>query len=131
VMTRTARRLTLSTPATRKTLRTVRRDLRRWLCDAGVDRDIAADVVLAVWEVCANAVEHPLDPASRTLVVEAGIEAESIRVTVSNSGEWRTPARRATRGLGLPMVKAMMDDVRIRTEAHRTEVLMVRRLATS
>jgi anti-sigma regulatory factor (Ser/Thr protein kinase) len=130
-MARTSHRLSLTTPATTAALPTVRSDLRRWLDDAEVDEPIAADVVLAVWEVCANAVEHAVDPRSPTLVVDAAITSRSIRVRVRNSGGWRAPVRRATRGLGLPLVRAMMDDVRIRTEIQGTEVRMVRSLATS
>jgi len=126
-----ARPLQLTLPATTSAIRAVRSDLRRWLGEAGVDDDTAAGVVLAVWEVCANAVEHPVDPRTPKLVVAAEIDSRSVRVSVRNCGRWRTPVQRATRGLGLPIVKAMMSDVRIRTEAHGTEVRMVRSLAPS
>ena len=44
----------------------LRTELRAWLAGTGVDRETAEDVVLAAWEVCANAVEHPVRPRGTT-----------------------------------------------------------------
>jgi anti-sigma regulatory factor (Ser/Thr protein kinase) len=124
-----ARRLCLSMPATGNALQTVREDMRRWLRRAGVDDRAARDVVLALWEACANAVEHPVEPRSRDLVVKADIGAAGVRVSIRDTGRWRAPSRRVSRGLGLVMVRAVMDDVAIHRRPHGTEVTMVRSLS--
>ena len=57
--------LSLTIPDRLDALDALRRALRCWLDRAGVERETAEDVVLATWEVCANAVEHPLDTEGR------------------------------------------------------------------
>jgi anti-sigma regulatory factor (Ser/Thr protein kinase) len=107
-------------------LRTIRSALRSWLRRAGVDDAAAADVVVAVWEACANAVEHPLRPSTHELVVEADALAGTVSVAVRDSGHWRPPAARSDRGLGLTLVSGLMDDVLIDRRPQGTEVRMVR-----
>jgi anti-sigma regulatory factor (Ser/Thr protein kinase) len=104
----------------------VRSALRRWLRRAGVDEAASADVVVAVWEACANAVEHPLRPRARELVVEADALASTVSVAVRDSGHWRPPEERPDRGLGLTLVSGLMDDVLIERRPQGTEVRMVR-----
>ena len=118
--------MSLSLPATVSALQTVRDDMRRWLRSSGVDERAAGDVVLAVWEACTNAVEHPMEPRSRELVVEADIGAAGVRVSIRDTGRWRPPSKRASRGLGLVVVSAVMDDVAIHRRSHGTEITMVR-----
>jgi hypothetical protein len=57
-----------------------RTELRAWLARVGTDRDEAEDLVLAAWEVCANAIEHP-----------------SIRTAQSRVEAWATDGSGASR----------------------------------
>ena len=125
---RTAGQLSVATPATVGALPAVRSALRGWLSASGVDEDTASDVVTAVWEACANAVEHPLAPTSDELVVEAGQGPGCLWVSVRDSGSWRTHGRTSTRGFGLPLVSGLMDDVVIDRRPGGTVVRMVRKL---
>ena len=121
--------LSLAVPATIVALRTVRSALSRWLRRAGVDDEAAADVVVAVWEACANAVQHPVRPHSREFVVEADTQSGRVWVSVRDSGHWRRAERsRDSQGLGLTLVTGLMDDVLIDRRPQGTEVRMVRGL---
>ena len=48
--------------ATSDSLDVVRDTMRSWLAGTRAERTDAHDVVLAVWEACANAIEHAVDP---------------------------------------------------------------------
>jgi anti-sigma regulatory factor (Ser/Thr protein kinase) len=92
----------------------VRRALREWLHEVGVAGDVADDIVLASWEACANAVEHPLEPAEHEVVVDARVRSSQVCVDVRDAGRWRRREARPYRGLGLTIVNALMDEVSIR-----------------
>ena len=72
------------------------------------------DIVLATWEACANAVEHPQGangPAS--FAIRAELEDSTVLVTVSDPGSWLTEAERPDRGLGLHLIRSVMSSVEI------------------
>ena len=122
--------LSLRLPADADSLPVVRRELRSWLARAGVEGTPADDIVLASWEACANAVEHPVEPdATGEIDVEASLSAERVCVQVRDTGRWRERrAHRAHRGLGLQLVRALMHDVSIQPQERGTEVRMCRSL---
>jgi anti-sigma regulatory factor (Ser/Thr protein kinase) len=104
----------------------MRAELRGWLADAGLVTDAAEDVVLAAWEVCANAVEHAVEPTGAVTVV-ARATPLGVRITVHDSGSWREPVvTRVGRGLGLRLATAFMDRVSILRDRPGTEVVMWR-----
>jgi anti-sigma regulatory factor (Ser/Thr protein kinase) len=108
-------------------LRELRAALRAWLAEVGIETDAAEDVVLAAWEVCANAIEHPIDRkgAGVTLVAEA--TALGVRVAVHDTGSWREErAPRPGRGLGLRLARALMDRISVARGRPGTEVVMWR-----
>jgi anti-sigma regulatory factor (Ser/Thr protein kinase) len=123
--------LSLAMPAESSALPRIRSALRRWLARAGVDEAVSSDVVAAVWEACANAVEHPLDPRSREIVVEADARSALVSVSVRDSGRWHEGPSAVARGFGLRMVSGLMDDVLIDRRPEGTEIKMVRRLSRS
>src|SRR5687768_14339558 len=97
---------TRSVPPRLDALPSMRRDLRAWLSGLEVPRAAANDIVLAAWEVCANAIEHPEQPSAPTVALEATAQPRGIRLAVSDAGHWtgmRLP--RPNRGLGLRMVE--------------------------
>jgi anti-sigma regulatory factor (Ser/Thr protein kinase) len=109
-------------------LRGLRAALRVWLAEAGVDDETAEDAVLAAWEVCANAVEHPVDPRQPPEVTfVASVGPTGLLMVVVDSGSWRdrdTP--RAGRGLGLRLARAMVDRLSIHSHRPGTEVVLWR-----
>ena len=120
--------LCLAIPATSGALPTARTALRSWLWQAGIDHRTAAEVLVAVWEACANAVEHPVGPTSAQVVLKAEAADDALSVSVRDSGRWQPPRKTTTRGLGLTLVRSLMDDVRIDRRPDGTEVRMTRRL---
>jgi anti-sigma regulatory factor (Ser/Thr protein kinase) len=108
-------------------LRGLRSALRRWLSEAGVDSDTADDVVLAAWEICANAVEHPVRRQGEGVTVAATATTLGVRIAVRDTGSWReegTPP--PGHGLGLRLARAMTDRVSVLRGRPGTEVVLWR-----
>ena len=104
-----------------------RTELREWLARVGTDRDEAEDLVLAAWEVCANAIEHPVDPDGSGVRVEAWATDGVVRIAVRDTGSWMARSvRRPNRGLGLRLARAMVDRMSILSEQPGTEVVLWR-----
>ena len=100
-----------------------------WLSDLGAEPDVRNDVLVAVWEACANAVEHAQGPASATFSLHADRNGQMLRLRVTDTGRWRAPGLDpADRGLGLPLMRGLMDRVDIVHAAGGTVVVLERRL---
>ncbi len=115
-------------PAQAEELRTLRHELQRWLEGRGASRDIGAEVVLAMHEAAANAVEHayPQDPGD--LIVRASHNDGNLVVVVEDEGRWRPPRRTDQRGRGLTLMHSLMDDVEIAPSPSGTLVTLRRRV---
>jgi GAF domain-containing protein/anti-sigma regulatory factor (Ser/Thr protein kinase) len=122
--------LVLELPADRAGLRRMRQALEAWLGELGAGADVRHDVVLAAWEACANAVEHAQGPDSATFSVRAGHDEGVVRLEVADTGRWRAPGGPTEeRGLGLPLMRGLMDRVDVVHAAAGTVVVLERRLA--
>jgi GAF domain-containing protein/anti-sigma regulatory factor (Ser/Thr protein kinase) len=122
-----AERLSLTLRAEPGALAVMRRSLEDWLSRAGVEEAAAYDVMVAVGEAAANAVEHAYGPSEADFRLAATIDAGAIVVTVMDAGRWR-PARGAHRGRGLAMMRELMDDVQVESGEDGTVVTMRRKL---
>ncbi len=109
------RRLTVSPDPARLT------EIRRFVEDVGqefgLDGERVFDLKVAVSEACANAVEHS-GGQHHPLEVCARFYDDRLVFEISDGGDFRLPgarrnARRDDRGLGLPLMVALMDEVRI------------------
>jgi len=121
--------LDLQLPADHEGLRRMRAALAEWLADLGADTDLRHDVLLAAWEACANAVEHAQGPASATFSLHASREGALVRVRIADTGSWRGQSGGAgERGLGLPLMRGLMDRVDIVHAGDGTVVVLERRL---
>jgi anti-sigma regulatory factor (Ser/Thr protein kinase) len=111
-------------PAVLSDMRTA---LRRWLARMQIVGRDASEIILAVNEACANAVEHAYSPAPAQFEVEASRRDAEVRFVVRDGGRWRGP-RGSHRGRGLAIINAAMDEVDLTSNADGTEITMRKRL---
>jgi len=123
-----ANELRLRVPGEARGLADVRRAIREWALREGVDEP--EDVVLAVNEAVGNAIEHSHErfTVAGFIDVVARKEGESIRIDVSDEGSWRPRRADDTRGRGLKIMAALMDEVQVLTSTSGTCVIMRRRV---
>jgi serine phosphatase RsbU (regulator of sigma subunit)/anti-sigma regulatory factor (Ser/Thr protein kinase)/putative methionine-R-sulfoxide reductase with GAF domain len=109
----------------------LRAALRRWLEAAGVDREHTDDLVLAASELAANSIEHGYrggrDGSVRVL---ACIRDAEVTLEIRDTGTWREPGTAGPdRGRGLPLVRALADEVVVQPTQSGTEVAVKVRLS--
>lgn len=124
---RAAERLKLRLPAEAEALATLRRRLRGWLEDAGVGDEPAYDLLVAVSEASANAVEHAYGPSDATFEVDASIGAGEVAVVIRDHGRWRPPRGR-NRGRGTLLMQELMDHFEVSSGDDGTVVRLRRAL---
>jgi anti-sigma regulatory factor (Ser/Thr protein kinase) len=110
--------------------------------DAGADAPLRDALVLATDEVCANVLVHAYEGrAAGPLEVTVAGDGGQVRVTIADAGppfdpgtaqapdlaaEWQ---ERAVGGLGLHLVRHLVDDVRYERAAAGNRVTLVKRRA--
>ena len=90
------------------------------------------DVLIATGEAVANAIEHGhRDSPGGTVSLRATALVDRVLVTVVDTGVWKTPRPDVdiTRGRGVTLMKALMQDVSIVPNANGTTVHMYSRIA--
>ena len=81
--------LELELPAAPSSLKPLRIAMRRWLAHIRADRQATADLLTAVGEACANAVEHAYGAAGGTVSVSLAYQAPDVIAVVGDTGRWR------------------------------------------
>ncbi len=111
-------------PADAARLAALRAEVRAWLATAGLPPDGAGgDVLIAVGELTANAVEHAHAPdAPGWLVVELERRGDAVRLRVADDGAWRDGESAPGRGRGLAIVRRLAGDVAIERSPAGTAV---------
>ncbi len=125
-----ARSIELRLPADLGGLEQMRAELTRWLGELGAGPDTSHDVLLAVWEACANAIEHAQGPSNPTFTVHGDEEDDLLTLRIADSGHWQASTGTAGRGFGLPLMRGLMDRVDVVHEDGGTVVVLERRLET-
>jgi PAS domain S-box-containing protein len=132
--------LTVQLPADDPSSLTVlRARLRQWLPAASIGGAQATDIMIAVGEAAANAVEHatagrPADAPPVQITLTARTVSAMVQLTIADTGSWRSPpADReqpapGTRGHGVVFMHALMDDVTIDPSALGTTVTLTKDL---
>ncbi|TFV63340.1 UNVERIFIED_ORG: response regulator [Bacillus sp. AZ43] len=115
-------------PSTAAAIPTLRRALRTWLADAGVDDDQAYDVLLAACEAATNAVEHAQDPTEPFVDVTARIDGDELRITVRDYGQWRQRVPSLDRGRGSTLMSAV-GEITATPSAEGTTVVITSQVA--
>ena len=124
--------LELVFPAETEQLRPVRARLRRWLDGCGLSAPLTQDALVAAGEAVANAIEHGhRDQPGQEIRLRAAVTANRLRMTIADSGRWLPPSPDPTpyRGKGIPLMRAMMDDVSVDAGPAGTTVAMEVRIA--
>jgi PAS domain S-box-containing protein len=123
-------RISLHIPADPAKLRSVRRNIGRWLSGHDVPKQDAEDIILASSEACANSIEHAYGPGEGAVDIDAEVHDGEITIVVRDTGRWRA-ARDGDRGRGLPLIEACMDSCALTRGDEGTELRMRRRVARS
>jgi anti-sigma regulatory factor (Ser/Thr protein kinase)/putative methionine-R-sulfoxide reductase with GAF domain len=120
-------RLSVRLPTEPSVLADARQLLRRWLHSHEVPAQDAREILLAVNEACANAIEHAYSPAPAEFQLEATHSDGELVFRVTDTGTWRSP-RGQLRGRGLKLIEAAMDEVQVDRSDAGTVVEMHRRI---
>jgi serine/threonine-protein kinase RsbW len=110
----------------------LRAHLRAWLEDVGACRSYIFETLLATTEAFTNAVRHPHQPTRQSVDVKGSLASGFVTISIRDYGTWdRHSRRKEPGGLGLVLIDAVMDDVRVDRDPHGTTVTMSRRLPTA
>ena len=105
----------------------VRRWLRAWLDESGVDSTLREDVVLGVHEAAANAIEHA-GPAENVQIA-ASIDDRTLTIDVIDTGNWLEGTRDDDeRGRGLLIIEKVAEHVDSRRHSAGTTVRLTFRV---
>jgi serine/threonine-protein kinase RsbW len=108
---------------------------------AGLPADMQFEVVLAAEEACTNVIEHAYDRKGGPLVVAFASNPHSVEITVTDFGvpfdiaSYRPPdvtlplERRKIGGLGVHLIRKLMDEVRFERGPDSNRLVMVKRFA--
>jgi len=118
-------------PARAGALTQIRREVRRWLAPLEVMPDAEADLVLAVNEAAANAIDHAYrtgdDTGDDRAVIEVFFWTEpgAVLFEVVDHGHWRPPgSHTAGGGRGIEIMQRLVEAVLIHHDARGTRVLL-------
>jgi len=105
----------------------VRRRLRKWLTDVGVESSERDVILLAVGEAVANAIDHGArrDP-SQVVTIEVAERGARIVAAVSDTGVWQSGVEGffTGRGRGHQIMQGLADDVTVESDQHGTIVIL-------
>ena len=141
-MTAFQQTFTLDVPSSTQNLVIIREFVARVAAQAGLPEAEVGKLELAVDEACANVIEHAYGhDATKQVVVEASFDNDTLRINVVDNGRGFDPAsvseedlralveKRKTGGLGLRLIKAVMDEVHYEIEpGKKNELRMVKKL---
>ncbi len=111
----------LSAPARAETSPLFRRALREFLARTPLSRERTGDIVLAVGEATANAIEHAYRNAHGTIRLRAMATEARVIVEVQDTGKWRI-GNSPDRGRGLGIIRALVDCASIESTSAGTSV---------
>jgi serine phosphatase RsbU (regulator of sigma subunit)/anti-sigma regulatory factor (Ser/Thr protein kinase)/transcriptional regulator with GAF, ATPase, and Fis domain len=116
--------LDLTVQSEAQSLHLVRDAIRTWLEGTELERGEAEDLLLATWEICANAIEHAASPTEQTIRVRATHDQSRVRVVVDDSGRFVQVQTRPDRGLGLRLAEHLSSALSITMTEDGTSVAL-------
>ncbi len=120
--------LDLVLPALPWSLRDIRLAVRRWLSAVGASPRAIADLLVAIGEACANAIEHAYGPGSGNVMVHLELQLPDVLATIRDTGHWRPP-RQEDGGRGTLFMRDCSDQLRIDHGPTGTNVVIRHRLS--
>ena len=120
--------LDLDVASRERSLQLVRDALRTWLEGTRLSRADAEELVLASWEVCANAIEHAEGPLEEVVRIRACVNESRVRIVVDDTGAFVPVAERPNRGLGLLLTERLASEFEITTGDRGTRVALEKAL---
>ncbi|HEV8298470.1 MAG TPA: SpoIIE family protein phosphatase [Acidimicrobiales bacterium] len=111
-------------PARLSMLRVIRSEVRRWSAANDIVGADAEDLLIAIGEASANAVQHGSANGATFVELSLVCDAGHVVARVIDRGVWLDPTRPAERGHGLHIMQAVMDTIEIRTSDIGTVVEM-------
>jgi serine/threonine-protein kinase RsbW len=141
-MTAIENTFTLDVPSTTENLALIREFVNRVGAQAGLSETEVGQLELAVDEACANVIEHAYgDDKTKQVMVRAIFDEDTLRIHVIDTGKGFDPtqvpeqelkdliAKRRTGGLGMRLIKTLMDEVHYDIEpGKKNELRMVKKL---
>ena len=106
----------------------LRRSMRHWLTRAGANSEEVGEVLVALNEVAANAIEHAYGPNDSRFEVSARLVDDVVEIEVRDSGSWRERPSGSERGRGLFIAEQLTDTLVIDRTARGTTATLRRRL---
>ena len=136
------RTFTLKVPSSTENLALIREFVTRVGTQAGLDQSDIGKLELAVDEACANVIEHAYGhDATKEVIVRAIFDEEVLRIKVIDNGRGFDPqsipqadlerlvAERRSGGLGIRLMKSLVDEVRYEFEpGQKNELHMMKRI---
>ena len=142
-MERIERKFMLQVPSSTENLALIREFVSSAAQQAGFDTSEIAKLELAVDEACANVIEHAYggQDATKEVVVRVTFDEEMLNIDIEDTGSGFDPeliqpeeldeliSKRKTGGLGMRLMKTLMDEVHYEIEPGKKNALhMMKRL---
>ncbi len=109
VLHRPVTNLALRLPAVPDALALLRSQARGFLEQAGVPSDDVYELIVALGEAAANAIQHPVAPSQPFFEVSLTASATEVTGTVRDFGRWESNSKADDRGRGLPFMAALAE----------------------
>jgi anti-sigma regulatory factor (Ser/Thr protein kinase) len=112
----------------------IRETVRAWLGGFGIAEDLCDDLVYATSEAASNSVEHAYRSphAGSTVEVTLWSDRGMVNVEIVDRGTWLPAGSQPTnRGHGLPLIRGLVESVRIESGAGGTTVSLRHPVARS
>ncbi|MGH8901763.1 MAG: SpoIIE family protein phosphatase [Egibacteraceae bacterium] len=106
-------------------LRGMRRELRVFLRSAGLREDDGNELIVAISEAAANAIEHPLKTTESSIELTVEVRDDEVVACVRDFGQWDDTDPEPDRGRGLILIRALAD-MDVRRHVDGTRVIMRR-----
>jgi PAS domain S-box-containing protein len=103
----------------------VRSHVKRWLREHDVPASMRADLVLAVAEASANAVEHAYrDGLPGGVTIEGSVDDDAVVLSIVDRGTWRYGGGDPDRGRGMHIMRSLVDSMEVIRRSDGTTVML-------